>query len=79
MSGTADDVDAVINDLLASPADQDMAELHSLERTLLPSGFPDNELLVGVDSTLQVGALEFMDADGNVVSRGLLGGSRAPA
>ncbi|TDD89288.1 hypothetical protein E1293_04950 [Actinomadura darangshiensis] len=74
MLGTSEDVDAVINDLLAGSADQNMAEPHSLERSLLPSGFPDHELLVGVDSTHQVGALEFMDADGNVVSHGLPGG-----
>lgn len=64
-----EDVDALIEDLLTGPAYHNMAELHSLDRPLLPSGFPDHELLVGVDAQLQVGVLEFMD-DGNFVTLG---------
>jgi hypothetical protein len=63
-------VDAMIGTLLAGPTSQNMAELHCMERPLLPSGFPDHELLVGVDGNLQVGVLEFMDAEGNVVTLG---------
>ncbi|GAA1287780.1 hypothetical protein Psi02_70310 [Planotetraspora silvatica] len=66
---TPEEVDTLIDSLLAGPAFHNMAELHSLDRALLPSGFPDHELLVGVDRKLQVGVLEFMD-DGNVVTLG---------
>ncbi|WP_415952084.1 Imm1 family immunity protein [Streptomyces sp. KLOTTS4A1] len=34
----------------------------------MESGFPDHELLVGVDSVRQVGVLGFMDERGNFVS-----------
>jgi hypothetical protein len=62
---TSADVDALIDSLLAGPTQQNLAELHSLERAPLPSGTPDHELLVGADQMLQVGVLEFMDASGN--------------
>ncbi|MER7441505.1 Imm1 family immunity protein [Micromonospora avicenniae] len=62
---TPEDVDLLIDALLAGPTHQNLAELHSLERSPLPSGTPDHELLVGADRTLQVGVLEFMDASGN--------------
>ncbi|WP_328786031.1 Imm1 family immunity protein (plasmid) [Streptomyces canus] len=68
------DIDALIDALLEAPPFHNAAELHSLNRQLLPSGFPDHELLVGVDKKLQVGALEFMDQDGNVVTLGTSGG-----
>jgi hypothetical protein len=68
--GSVEDVDALIESLLAAPAYHNMAELHSLDRELLSSGFPDHELLVGVDRDRQVGVLEFMDAEGNVVTLG---------
>ncbi|MFJ9714127.1 Imm1 family immunity protein [Streptomyces sp. NPDC101234] len=69
---SAEDVDVLIDSLLTTPPYHNLAELHSLTRTLLPSGFPDHELLVGVDKDLQVGVLEFMDADGNAVTVGSL-------
>ncbi|MCA2216319.1 Imm1 family immunity protein [Jidongwangia harbinensis] len=65
-----DDVDAMIDALLAGPEDENLAQLHSLERDTLLSGSPDHELLVGVDRTLQVGILTFMDAGGNWVTVG---------
>ncbi|MFG3370622.1 Imm1 family immunity protein [Streptomyces sp. NPDC090032] len=64
-----EDVDNLIDDLLASDCSENMAVLHSLERSLMPSGFPDHELMVGANGELQVGVLAFMD-DGNVVSLG---------
>ncbi|MFF6993296.1 Imm1 family immunity protein [Streptomyces sp. NPDC010273] len=67
---SAKDVNALIDSFLAAPAFHNMAELHSLDRQLLPSGFPDRELLVGLDKDRQVGVLEFMDAEGGVVSLG---------
>jgi hypothetical protein len=69
--GTPEDVDALIDALLESPEDGNLAQLHSLERSLLPSGYPDHELLVGVNGDLQVGVLAFMDYEGNVVTRGM--------
>ncbi|WP_436998892.1 Imm1 family immunity protein [Streptomyces sp. enrichment culture] len=69
---TPDDVDSLIDTLLGGSESENMAELHSADRPLLVSGFPDHELLVGVDRELQVGVLGFMDESGNVVS---LGGS----
>jgi len=66
---TTEDVDALIDALLTGPAYHNMAQLHSLERPLLPSGYPDHELLVGVDRDLPVGVLAFMDAEsGNLVT-----------
>lgn len=64
------DVDGLIDSLLAGPTQQNLAELHSLERSPLPSGTPDHELLVGADHRLQVGVLEFMDASGNWTTAG---------
>lgn len=60
-----EDVNELIDSLLAGPVRENLTELHSLERSLLPSGTPDHELLVGADQSLQVGVLEFMDASGN--------------
>ncbi|NJP42544.1 Imm1 family immunity protein [Actinacidiphila epipremni] len=68
---TSDDVDVLIETLLTGPAYHNLAQLHSLERPLLPSGYPDHELLVGVDRDLPVGVLAFMDAEsGNLVTLG---------
>jgi hypothetical protein len=68
---TAGDVDNMINALLGGAEYHNLAELHSLDRELLPSGFPDHELLVGVDRSLPFGVVEFMDAEsGNLVSLG---------
>lgn len=67
---TSDEVDSFIDALLAGSDSENMAELHSLDRPLLPSGFPDHEFLVGVDNDLKVGVLSFMDETGNLVSLG---------
>ncbi|MFF6982304.1 Imm1 family immunity protein [Streptomyces sp. NPDC008343] len=67
---TSGDVDSFIDDLLGGSDSENMAELHSLDRPLLASGFPDHEFLVGVDKELQVGVLSFMDETGNLVSLG---------
>jgi hypothetical protein len=67
---SSDDVDRLIDVLLTGEEFCNMADLHSLDRELLPSGYPDHELLVGVNRSLPVGVLEFMDADGNRVTLG---------
>jgi hypothetical protein len=75
MLNAAEDVDGLIDALLAGPPYHNMAQLHSLERPLLPSGYPDHELLVGADRELPVGVLAFMDAEsGNVVTLGSTAG-----
>lgn len=70
MLASQNEVDALIDWLLAAPLDHKLAQLHSQNRELLPSGYPDHELLVGVDQALNVGALEFYDDRGNVVTLG---------
>jgi Immunity protein Imm1/SCP1.201-like deaminase len=65
---TVEDVDVLINALLVSTVDQNLAQLHSLLRPLLPSGYHDHELMVGVDGGRRVGVLAFMDSSGNVVT-----------
>ncbi|MGW6362107.1 Imm1 family immunity protein [Streptomyces sp. NPDC055092] len=69
MLRSPEDVDGLIDELLRSDCSENTAVLHSLERPLLPSGFPDHELMVGANGDLQVGVLAFMD-DGNFVSLG---------
>ncbi|MFE2992019.1 Imm1 family immunity protein [Streptomyces sp. NPDC059262] len=64
-----EDVDNLIDELLASDRSENTAVLHSLERALMPAGVPDHELMVGADGDRQVGVLAFMD-DGNFVSLG---------
>ena len=66
---TSEDVEALIDALLTGPSYHNLAQLHSLDRPRLPSGYPDHELLVGVNRDLPVGVLAFMDAEsGNVVT-----------
>ncbi|MGA4858295.1 MULTISPECIES: Imm1 family immunity protein [Streptomyces] len=67
--GTERDVDSLIDVLLNGPAWENAAELHSLERDLLPSGFPDHELLVGVNRERRVGVVSYM-GEKNFVSLG---------
>src|SRR5882757_534695 len=64
------DVDRLIDTLLTGEEFHNLANLHSLDREPLPSGCPDHELLVGVNRSLSVGVLEFMDASGNLVTLG---------
>ncbi|MET9053364.1 Imm1 family immunity protein [Streptomyces bacillaris] len=76
-----EDMDAVIDALLVGqegPIRENLAQVHSLERETLPSGYPDHELMVGVDKDLQVGILSFMDASGNFVTLGTLEGRNDP-
>ncbi|MFC9590016.1 Imm1 family immunity protein [Streptomyces sp. NPDC056944] len=68
-----EDVDSVIYDLLAPSKGlmkENLASIHSLERSLLPFGTPDHELMVGIDGELEVGLVAFSDGSGNYVSRG---------
>nr|WP_184288507.1 Imm1 family immunity protein [Nocardiopsis algeriensis] len=73
------DVDALIDSMLENPITsyenfrviENLAQVHSLDRDLIPSsGYPDHELLVGVNVDSRVGIVSFMDADGNFAPRG---------
>ncbi|MEW1721395.1 Imm1 family immunity protein [Streptomyces sp. NPDC093109] len=67
---TAEEVDVLIDSLLEGSVHENLAQVHSLERELMPSGYPDHELLVGVNGDLQMGLLAYLDSDGNVVTLG---------
>jgi immunity protein Imm1 of predicted polymorphic toxin system len=64
-----EDVDALIDALLASPRDSNLAQVFSLQRDLLPSGNPDHEFMAGVDGDRHVGVLWFAE-EKNWVSLG---------
>jgi hypothetical protein len=65
-----EDVDALVDRLLAEDFDHTIAALYLVERPLMPAGVPDHEFLLAVDPQLQVGALMFRDASGNWASLG---------
>ncbi|MFJ1550693.1 Imm1 family immunity protein [Streptomyces sp. NPDC088246] len=71
---TPEDVDALIDALATGDEFENSAILHSSERELLPSGFPDHEFRVGADGKRQVGVLSFMD-EKNYVSLGSSAGN----
>lgn len=60
---TVEDVDSLIDALTNGPANHNLAQLHSLDRSKLPSGYPDHELMVGVNRKLPNGLLAFMGDD----------------
>lgn len=69
-------VDALIDLLLASTEEQKAALVYSLQRPSLPSGYPDHEFCIGVNSELMVGAATFMGAAaGNLTSVGPFAGA----
>ncbi|SEB57702.1 Immunity protein Imm1 [Streptomyces sp. TLI_105] len=74
-----EDVDRVIDKLLTGEKFHTLAKLFSTERPMLPSGFPDHEFMVGVDSSLQVGALTFGDENGSFTTVGGPGSREEPA
>jgi hypothetical protein len=67
---TADEVDAFVDALLNEPHDRNCALIFALDRPLLPSGFFDHELAVGVDRTTQTGVATLRMEDDNLASRG---------
>lgn len=67
---TEDEIDMLIDSLRESNAGENMAQLFSNERPMMPSGFPDHELRIGVSNRMPVGIVSFMDAEGTMVSRG---------
>ncbi|MFD5922530.1 Imm1 family immunity protein [Kitasatospora sp. NPDC058201] len=68
---TIDGLDAVVDDLLAGGDIYcTMAEVYSLDRELMPSGFPDHFFAVCVNADLGVGLVSYADENGNVTSVG---------
>lgn len=70
--GSVEDVDAMIDELLAGPRDSNLAQVFSLQRAWMPSGDPGYEFWAGVDRDRHVGVLWFAD-EKNWVSLGLPG------
>ncbi|WP_130335869.1 Imm1 family immunity protein [Streptomyces sp. BK022] len=64
--GSEDDVDTFIDALLSGQHDRSCAVVYSLDRPMMPSGYWDHELSVGVDRVAQVGALTLAVDDGYV-------------
>ncbi|MFB7380780.1 Imm1 family immunity protein [Kitasatospora purpeofusca] len=60
-----EDVDALIDELLAGPEDENLAQIIHLGRERVNPGWPDHELQVGVNKDLRVGVLSFADGSGN--------------
>ncbi|WP_306324578.1 Imm1 family immunity protein [Streptomyces venezuelae] len=74
---TEDDVDGLVDALLAGPPFHDAAHLVSRARPMAVPGFPDHELYVGVNRGCQVGALVLSAPEaGFVASVGVLGSRR---
>lgn len=67
---TADDVDRLIDALLAGAPLHDAALLLSRGRPRMPSGYWDHELYVGVDGDAGVGSLALGTDDGRIASVG---------
>lgn len=61
---TAGDIDTLIDELLAEPRSNSLADLYIRERPLNSAGFPDHELGVGVDAARGVGGLSHLGPDG---------------
>ncbi|MFE7564516.1 Imm1 family immunity protein [Kitasatospora sp. NPDC057500] len=81
-----EDVDVLIDELLAGPVDENLAQIIHLDREVIvlgdPAGpgteIPDHQLQVGVDKELQVGVLLFIDRSGNFVTAGAADSRNAP-
>ena len=70
-----EDVDSLIDVLLAEPDDRCMAQVVSFQRPLLANGMVDHLLDVGVCRARQVGVIGFADVTGNYVTWNPSGGS----
>ncbi|GAA1410787.1 hypothetical protein GCM10009639_61980 [Kitasatospora putterlickiae] len=81
-----EDVDVLIDELLAGPVNENLAQIIHLDREVIVLGdpgrpgteIPDHQLQVGVDKELQVGVLLFIDRSGNVVTAGPADSRNAP-
>lgn len=74
---TPSEIDGLIDELMTGPADHNVAQVYSLNRPLLASGYPDHELMIGVDRERQKGIIALMNPDeGNIFTVGDDGDSR---
>ncbi|WP_327075492.1 Imm1 family immunity protein (plasmid) [Kitasatospora purpeofusca] len=81
-----EDVDVLIDELLAGPVNENLAQIIHLDRESIVlrdpgrpgTEIPDHELQVGVDRELQVGVLLFIDRSGNFVTAGPESSRNAP-
>ncbi|MEQ4300502.1 Imm1 family immunity protein [Plantactinospora sp. B6F1] len=67
---TADEMDRLIDDLLAQPFDNSVCTMYSSARRDRTNGFPDHEFAVAVNPEDSVGGLWFDDFDTNWYTRG---------
>jgi hypothetical protein len=61
---TADDVDALVDAVIAEPFKNSVITLYSEARPLLASGVRDHELRVGIDAEAGVGGIRYAGDDG---------------
>ncbi|MEV7783164.1 Imm1 family immunity protein [Kitasatospora sp. NPDC088351] len=73
-----EDVDSLINELLFGPKNENLAQIIHLSRERVAFGWPDHELVVGVDKELNVGLMSFMDRTENYVTAGPENSRNAP-
>ncbi|MFD4905216.1 Imm1 family immunity protein [Kitasatospora purpeofusca] len=73
-----EDVDSLIEALLSGPKNENLAQIIHLSRERVAFGWPDHELLVGVDKELNVGLMSFMDRVENYVTVGPESSRNAP-
>ncbi|MFD4905175.1 Imm1 family immunity protein [Kitasatospora purpeofusca] len=81
-----EDVDVLIDELLAGPVNENLAQIIHLDREAIVIGdpgrpgteIPDHELQAGVDKELQVGVVLFIDRSGNFVTAGPADSRNAP-
>ena len=67
--GTDEEMDALVDQLLAEPFANSIAALYSLDRPLNPAGVPDHELSLAVNAKAGVGGLRYQ-GDGVWFSHG---------
>lgn len=67
---TDDDIDALIDALMAESFDHSLANLYIVERPLNTAGVPDHEFGVAVDAEREVGGLWYLGAGGSWYSLG---------
>ena len=61
---TADDVDALIDAVLAEPFENSVIALYSTARPLMESGVPDHELRIAIYAEGKVGGIRYAGDDG---------------
>jgi hypothetical protein len=60
---TAEDADALVDDLLTQPFANSVAALYADTRPESPSGYPDHELRIAIDAEAKVGGIRYAGGD----------------